>query len=300
MLIPYHFNFMENFKTVEVFNPIKATLAAMVEESKKLTCDDLHDQQKLESIKKQRKELRGVEIQIEKIGKDARQDARDYAQKIIDLEKDLKSITSPEISRFDDILEKAEQLKIMEERKLALPVRREKLLAIDDSCDIDDNFLLSLDAVKFEEYYNQCVFQKNERERIAAQKKLDEDNAKLNAERAQLEKEKAEIQRQKDIAAAEERAREQERQRIENEKIAEQKRLQDEADRKAEADRKEKLRLEKEEAKRPDKEKLAKFADVLEQLAMPEMKDSEMIKVANDVATIIGSAVAHIRLFTKV
>lgn len=275
-------------QNVEIFNPTKAEIARRVEESKSIVCTDFRDLVQVENVKRKRKELRGIEIDIENTGKDAREDARKYAQKIIDMEKELKSITGPEIVRLDGMLNEAVKIRIRDERLQALPVRKQRLESLNDGVEVDDEQLLTLDASGFDAYYNDRLFTKQENERIEAQKKIDEENDKIRIEREKLEADKRELARQQEIKNAEERAR-----------VAEQERTKREAEALEQDKRDEEVRLAKEESLKPDKEKLCGFADTLDMIVVPEMSDKEMQAIANQVKILLTKVSNYIRTNTK-
>ncbi|MFN8742865.1 MAG: hypothetical protein ACK5YR_23280 [Pirellula sp.] len=135
-----------------------------------------------------------------------------------------------------------------------------------------------------------------EAEQAAERKRLDEERAKIEEaqriERERIEAEKAAIQAEKDRLAREQFERDEaERLKREEEERAEQERL--ELIR-AEEERKEAIRLQeiaeqeelaRQEALRPDKEKICIFADVLTSLDLPAVESDEamaLINVASD------------------
>ncbi len=164
---------------IVIFNQTVAGLQEIVESTKGITATDLKDKAQLTIVKDNRTLLRRIEIEIEKQGKEQRDEANKYAKEVITREKELKEITSPEIARLKSIEDEAKKLEIREERLTDLPHKKEKLSKIGDSIEITDDELLEMDYEQFMVYHNQ---------RIAD--KLEADRAKLDAEKDKLEEDK--------------------------------------------------------------------------------------------------------------
>ncbi len=188
----------------------KEDLLKMVEISKKITVPDVSNKDQVAIAKTKRIELRKVEIDIEKQGKGYRGVFRAINEEISAKEKELKKITSPEIGRLEAIEDEAEKLILTEKRKAMLPVRKERLLGVDPSgCYIcADKYLLDMDADAFEKYFNDCVSNKNERNRLRTEKEAEDkrkaEEEKIALERMALEAEKKKIEDQKEADRLEE------------------------------------------------------------------------------------------------
>ncbi len=172
------------------FNPTVEKLTSAVEVSKKIVVSDLRDLKQIQAVKETRKELRSFEIVIEKDGLKFREEAKNWAKEVIRQEKELKSITSPEIERLKEIEEKSEATLLKDRRLKELPDRKTRLEEIGDNVKVENDYLLGLDDLEFVTYLNQRVADKNEADRIAeeeraekarieAQEKLDKDNEAL-------------------------------------------------------------------------------------------------------------------------
>lgn len=193
-------------KNIEQFNPTVAELTALVEATKNIKATDLTDKKQLEVVKESRKKLSDARINITKRGKELRQSAIDFQKAVIEKEKELISIISPEEDRLKEIEAEAKEIKIREERMAVLPQWKEKLSTIGDKEEISDEQLLGMDHAQFTDYYNQRVANKNDADRRAI-----EDEKKKNEEEAKrLEWEKGAQER-------EEKARKEEKERIERE-----------------------------------------------------------------------------------
>ena len=230
---------MENLE-VGKFSPGVVKLTSAVELSKKLVMTDLRDIKQFEVIKKSRIELRAMEIEIEKTGKKFRQKANDYADYVIAEEKELKSITSPEIERLKGIESEVKGVLTRDLRLKALPERRERLAKINDELEIIDEELLQLDDDQFNIYENQRIADKNENDRIENERKIKEEQDKLDKDRLELEKQKKDL--------------EEEKERKEYQEAAD-KRANEEADRRKEIEEKERVSQEKEDQRKLKRKK---------------------------------------------
>lgn len=264
-----------DIKDIEKFDPTVAELTKMVKATAGITATDLEDPAQLAIVRENRIALKKARVQVQKRGKELREDALAYQRAVIEKEKELVGIIEPEEERLERIETEAKELAIRKDRLEKLPVRKERIAAagLDDFHDRDDEGLLMLDANEFEAYFNELGAKKlehdreeterkareeeearaeaarkeqEERDRIAAEKQAEQDakQKELDEKEAKLAEERRAIDHEKEVKAAEERARaeEQERQKREKEQA--------EAETKAEAARKakEKKELEKREA----------------------------------------------------
>ena len=168
----------------------------MVIISKKITVPNLEDTEQLKIAKDMRTKLRKVEIVVEKQAKNYRDFFNKINKEIRTEEMDLLEITKTEIERLDAIQEEADSLEIKKKREALLPVRKERLTAVDETgCYIcADEYLVEMDADAFEKYLNGCVANKNERERLRLE---DEAEAKRVADQKQIDEERAELDKEK-------------------------------------------------------------------------------------------------------
>jgi hypothetical protein len=227
-------------KALEKFDPTTETLTQMVANTACIREVDITDKAQLEVVHNARIELKKTRVQIEKKGKELRDDANKFSKAVIAKEKELIAIIEPEEDRLKTIEEEAEALVVRKEREERLPARILRLRDIGDGVEVADDFLLSLDSTAFEGYFNDRVAKKNEADRL-----------KADADRRANEAEASRLQAEKDAREREDKAREEERtkaaedaRRAEEERVAKAKREAEEAAKK-EADR---IAAEKEEA----------------------------------------------------
>jgi hypothetical protein len=213
---------------IEKFNPTVMDLTKAVAESKKIIVTDVRDLKQVELARKSKNLLRKMEIKIEKTGKEYRQDARDFINKILEKEKELKSITTPEIERLEKIEDESDATILLDARKLSLPARSERLIAI--GADVVEDLLLQMDDIQFEAFCNQKVAEKNETDRLHAENMVKMEREKLLAEQAEKEK-KLEAEKLEHLAKMKEENR------MLEEKRAEEQAKIDEQNRKIEAEK---------------------------------------------------------------
>jgi hypothetical protein len=242
-----------NEKNLEKFDPTVAELTAMVEATKNITATDLKDKVQLAVVRENRIALKGARVKITKIGKELRADAVTFQNAVIAKEKELIGIIEPEEDRLSEIEEQAKAQAIREGRLEELPERKERLAQVESYQ--EDEKLLAMDGIQFETFYNEKVAEHNENTRIQVEKAQQEAQEKLDAkrrdeqnkieaeqekaqakiyadrkalddEKAKVDADKAEIARQKEIKEAQDKARTDEKNRIEfetKEKVAKEK-----------------------------------------------------------------------------
>lgn len=185
-------------KTLDVFDPNREALLAMVEKTKSIMTIDPANKEQIEMVHASRIELKKARVTIEKVGKAAREESQAYTKKVIAAEKELIEIIEPEEMRLKQLEEYVESLAIRAERMEKLPARHERLAAIGDGIEDDDEHLLTLDALAFESYFNARVASKNAADRAKAeadQRARDEEQRLENAKKeAELAKERKEIE----------------------------------------------------------------------------------------------------------
>lgn len=285
---------------LDQFDPKIAQLNEIVLETKKVTKES-----GLDVVKSTRISLRDTRVSITKKGKELREEANAFSSAVIAKEKELIAILAPEEERLQKIEDevKAEEFKKLQLEKL--PSRKEKLLSIDGvTVWASDDLLLEMDKDQFDEFYNKCVADNNEKvrlenirikeeqdaklkeeeDRIKAeqqkrdeeaaaklaeeQKKIDEANAKIALEQKKIDDEKLRIQHEKEVAEAAEEARKKALQEVEDKRIA------DEAAKKAEDERiaKQKIEDEKKAAKNAEYQSFLKGLGVTKENFETEFK----------------------------
>lgn len=209
-------------RQITKFEQTVEDLKGIVAESAKIIVTDLEDENQLAVAKAKRIELRKIEIAIEKRGKGYRDVFNAVNKEIISKEGELKAITSPEIARLSAIEEEAEALALKKKREAMLPVRKERLLALDASgvyVPVDEK-LLELDADGFEKYFNECTADKNEKARI----KLEEEaEARRKEEEERLAKERADFEAEKKAEADRKAKEAEDAKKAEEERVAQEK-----------------------------------------------------------------------------
>lgn len=182
------------------FNPKEAELQTLAQSCETIDLTDL------KAVKEKRIELKNARVEITKAGKAMREGATAFAKAVIEREKELIAIIEPKEESLAKIEEEVKKQKEREERTALLPVRKERLMAIDNGVGayiVPDEAILDLDGSSFEGFFNKCqadYIQKEKdkieavkRDQEAQQKKLDDEkNAREREEQArQEEREKA-------------------------------------------------------------------------------------------------------------
>ncbi len=205
-------------KNLEVFNEIRSNLSQLAEKNKGIKINGVEDVENYSKAKDAQKELRGAEIDLEKLAKSERQQALEYQRGIIALEKDLLAITNPIIEDLKEQIKEIDEIKAREIRKVLLPDRQKKLKEI--NYNLSDKEILNYDEKEWAEFYDKIKLEyldKKEQERLEEQRKKDE------AERIKKAQEEA-----KEQAIRQERERQEKEKDIEAQRI-----LQEEANKKA-------------------------------------------------------------------
>lgn len=252
-------------------------------------------------VRKARLDVRNHRVAVEHKRKALKADALDYGRKVDSAAKLLTDellkienhLIAEETAVTDEIVRITRE---EEERKLALLEDRiKKLEAV--KCSImtyagigtmdSGQFAetLSTATERYEKKKAEEARQKHEAQGAEQQRKAEE--KRLAVERKKLEEEKAELEAKKAKIEAE-------KQRVENErveavrKVAEEKQREEEA--KAERERQKRL-----EAMRPDIEKLARIANTLDTIRVPEVASAHAQPKREQVIGILRRAAAQIR-----
>lgn len=247
---------------IEKFNPKKAELVSIVENYKYLEIKGIDDKQGYAIVDEARKDLKRKRVEIQKTGKELREDAVAFQKKIIAVEKELISLIEPleiDLGAKQDFVDKE---KLKKTREILLPERKEKLLSVES--EVDDSFLLEMGDVEFESFYNQKRSEfLSEKERKIKEVELKIQREKELQDAASLAKEKAE--------QAERQRIELEKTRLENERIETERRFAEQA-RKAELDKQEAIERERQKA---EQEKIRLIQE-------QEEKERQKIKAENE------------------
>ena len=225
-------------KTVSDLTKFEITCGELKKEVKKtsdITVDNLEDKVQLERVKRGRIDLRNIEIDIEKQGKNYRDIFTKVNKDIMAKQNELLAITNPELIRLKDFEEKAKAIEVRKEREMILPYRKEKLGEVDNTT--DDEALLEMDDKQFGEYLMLKTEEKDEKERLAKeeadreeQKQKEIKEAEANAVKETEERMKAEAEEKEAQEQKEKEEKEAQEKAEAEEKIEEEKRLAKEVD----------------------------------------------------------------------
>jgi len=293
---------------IEKFNPTKADLIKLADKYKSLEIKGIDDRIGYNIVDEARKDLKKKRVELTKTGKELKDEANQFAKKVISIEKELVAIIEPlelelkaKQDEIDLIIEK-------NKRKALLPDRIEKLKSI--NVEISEDEILEMDSDTFLAFFNEhkeyYLAEKErklqeEKDKIEEQKKIEELKKQREEEIERAKKEAAENAKKE----AEEHAK-----KIQEEKDAETARKIKEAEDKAKkaeedrirADLERKLedeRKEKEEQERIEKEKQEKAALEKEKKYKQFLKDNG-VTAANKDNFIIKKVDEKILLFKKI
>lgn len=169
---------------IEKFSPKKAELMSLADTYRQLEIKGTDDKDGYAAVDAARKDLKKNRVQIQKQGKELRDEALKFQKAVIAAEKELVSLIEPVEKELAEKQEKIDQEIEKQKRLDQLPFRQEKLASIGFT--FEDATVLAMDDVQFAEFFNA-----KHAEKIAAdQKKIEEEKAKLAAEAARLEEER--------------------------------------------------------------------------------------------------------------
>lgn len=238
---------------IEKFNPTVAELTNLVEKSKGITAVDLLDDEvsktHLKVVKTARIELRDARVKIEKAGKALRDDANAFNKAVLVKEKELIAIVEPEEKRLKGIEEEADRIVARKINEAQLPERKARMeaLGFPSPSNIADEYIVAMDSLAFEVYYNGLVAEKQRLEKEEIERVQAEKDAELRAREEAIKQAEAKIEEEARAKAREAQARLDERARMEREAL--------------EAEEKARLKiladLEAEDKRKADAEKLA-------------------------------------------
>jgi hypothetical protein len=140
---------------LEQFNPTVAELTKLAAESKQLTITDYADPAQVKAVHDQRIVLRDARVGITKKAKEFREDALAFQKKVIEKEKELIAIITPEEDRLDQMEQEAKAHAVKLERERKWPERLARLKELEyKGGSSDDHVLKMLNDVEFETYIN--------------------------------------------------------------------------------------------------------------------------------------------------
>lgn len=183
---------------VEIFNPTVAELNKIVSTAKELVITDYKDKAQVEIVSAKRKELKKIRVAITARGKELREEALAHQRKVIEKEKELVGIITPEEERLQQ-LEDDVAMQVEKDRRLGLlPDKLAMLRALGmvDITEVQKENLLLLTDENWAMYYNGVVARKNEADRIA-----------LEAREAEQKRKEQELEDEKNRIAQEEAER---------------------------------------------------------------------------------------------
>lgn len=227
---------------IENFNPNLAELQKIVASTKEITIGS-----GIEKVKEARANVVRTRTTIQKIGKDMRDEANQFAKAVIAKEKELIGILLPEEERLKSIETDYEKGLELNARLKTLPARIQALEAIGDGGPIDENHLLTLNDTEFVEYKNVRMQEWLEKQRL--QMEVEKERMRREQEIRDAEKharEQAEEKAKREIQMMEERARiEKEKHERELERVKEEAKAREIEEQRKEMERKAKMEKQK-------------------------------------------------------
>lgn len=246
---------------LEKFSPTKAELIKLCDEAKGLEIKGVDDKEGYNLVHSTRMKFKNTRVALAKIGKQLRTDSLAFQKAVIVKEKELIAVIEPTEIELANKQKLIDEEKEMIERQKLLPERKAKLEEIEMNV-VDDDFILLMDDIKFDNFYNN-----------AKAEYLEKKEAKIKEENERIEQEK----RDKVIREeAEKKAREEEKERLELAK------KQAELDKqKAVEDEKRKAR-ELEEKKEKEKQEAIDKAEAEKQTIIDENRRKEKQRLINE------------------
>lgn len=155
---------------LDIFKPGVAELQKLADQYKDLAINGVEDKEGYEKVKAARKELGEMRILITKTGKSAREEARRYANSVIEKEKEYLGIITPIEDSLKSKIESIDEEKKMQERRILLPSRIKMLEEVEIK--LLDAEVLRMDEKEFALYLDEqktLYAEKKEAERVAAE-----------------------------------------------------------------------------------------------------------------------------------
>lgn len=308
------------------FSPQDAAIAKLHEDFMPLRIDDLKDEKAIRAVHSARMQIKGYRIRIEKTRKDLKADALEYGRRVDSEAKRLTALLDPIEAHLDTEEGKVEMEKsrIKQEAERAKKKRLDDRFAAAQALGIMTLTLTELETMSDEEFgahmkkANEAWLEQKRRE-IEANEKAEANRQILEAEERRLAEERRAIEeagrKQAEAIkaetarlAAEQRKVDEERRAIEEEKTQraheqEIERARVEATDRARRDMEEKIVRDKveaeekaarekemeaiREARRPDLEKIRRFAHMIHAIEIPTLSDDARMR---ELRALTGSA----------
>ena len=216
---------------VALINPKEEELNKLVSKTKKITAKDLEDAKQIEVVSTARKELKKARVELTNLGKSIRDNFTVVQKAIRKRELELIAIIEPEEQRLIAIEQEAKVIAHKKAMLEIIPAWKERLEAIMDNVEVEDDYLLGLDHTSFEVYYNSRVAGKNERDQFENERIQRENDQlmqeEISKEKARLEIERAELKEETDRLKEESDKIEKQKQELQDELIAKKKEEED-------------------------------------------------------------------------
>lgn len=250
---------------IEKFSPKKAELELVANKYKNLSIEDINDVTGYKLVDEARKDLKRKRVEIEKTGKELRDEANKFAKGVIALQNELVGIISPIEEELKEKQAKIDKEKERQARLVVLPERKEKLESVRVIGELimfpmlTDDEILDMDSDVFQSFYNQ-----------KKEEYLNEKENQLEIERQKQEAEKKRQEDEKKRLDDLEKARQEAKKQAEKEAKDRELRLKQES-----KDREERLKREAKEAKDKAIADERRKADLAKQKLIDEQKRKE-------------------------
>lgn len=250
------------------FNPTINELNNLVAVAKTLTVTDFQDAEQVTKVKEHRLLIRDTRVSITKRGKELREEAVAFQKAVIEKEKELIEIITPEEERLQGLEDEAKRQKELKVRMEQLPVRKEKIAGLKLTNEsviatLTDEYILSFNADDFQGLLNKLLADKNEADR-----------AEIEARERVVREAEEKTKREAEMKEREENARQEEREKLEREQKM--KEIREEEARKAEIAKAEQAKKDEEERKKRERMELER--DEKYQAFLKEHGYSEEVK----------------------
>lgn len=222
---------MENLE-MEQFNPTIAELTSLADSYKWLKINGIDDEEWFLKVKEARKDLQQKRISITKFWKSLREKAIKFQKDVIEEEKKLVWIIEPIEEELQKEEDNIKRLKLIEERKYILPVRK-KILE-EAGIEKSDEEVLNMNDTEFELF-------------IQSEKAIMFERLQKEANERKLKEQEEENQKQREIELERVRKETEEKTRIETEVRLKKEQEEKEMREKIEQENKEKQEKEKQE-----------------------------------------------------
>lgn len=242
-----------NNLSLEEINPKEAELRQLAADFAALTINGTSDKEGYDRVHAARMVLKGKRVDVEKDGKTLREKTTAFNKAVIARVNELIGIIEPLEDRLHAMEKEIDQAVEMEKRRALLPIRREKITAIEGV--LSDEEVLSMSPEQFDAWHNENRARFLDRKEAALKAEAEKVEAAKRAEQEAAEREEVARKQVEAVEALEatikaQREADEARHAIELEKAkseaqeAERLRIEREAAAKAEADAKAQADLE--------------------------------------------------------